>query len=69
MQMHATSANHSHSQMVGHEFHPVKWVLNALATRHQRMRLDELDDHLLRDIGVDRVTARKESERPFWDLP
>ncbi|MCB1355727.1 MAG: DUF1127 domain-containing protein [Maritimibacter sp.] len=55
--------------MVGHEFHPVKWVLNALATRHQRMRLDELDDHLLRDIGVDRVTARKESERPFWDLP
>ena len=51
--MYATSANHSHSQMVGHEFHPVKWVLNALATRHQRMRLDELDDHLLRDIGIE----------------
>ena len=67
--MHATSANHSHSNHVGHEFHPVKWVLHALATRHQRMRLDELDDHLLRDIGVDRVTAHKESDRPFWDLP
>ena len=69
MQMHATSANHSHSHFVGHDFHPMKWVLHALATRHQRMRLDELDDHLLRDIGVDRTTARRESERPFWDLP
>ncbi len=67
--MHATTATHSHSRHNRHNTHPLKWLVQALATRHQRMRLDQLDDHLLRDIGIDRPTARLESERPFWDLP
>ncbi len=67
--MHATSANHSHRHYAGSDIHLLKWLVQALATRQQRMRLDQLDDHLLRDIGVDRQTARRESVRPFWDLP
>lgn len=35
--------------------------------RHrQRRRLTELDDFMLRDIGVDRATAGQEARKPFW---
>ena len=32
----------------------------------QRRFLSELDDHMLRDIGVTRVEAARECEKPFW---
>lgn len=32
----------------------------------QRRHLAELDEHLLRDIGMDRDTARTEARKPFW---
>ncbi|QFS82701.1 hypothetical protein FIU97_07805 [Roseivivax sp. THAF40] len=32
-------------------------------TRHH---LGQLDDHLLRDIGVSRSSAEAEARRPFW---
>jgi uncharacterized protein YjiS (DUF1127 family) len=32
----------------------------------QRHELDELDDRLLRDIGVTRDEARREAIKPFW---
>lgn len=32
----------------------------------QRRQLGMLDERLLRDIGVDRVTAREEAAKPFW---
>jgi len=32
----------------------------------QRQQLRWLDDRLLRDIGIDRIAALNESERPFW---
>lgn len=32
----------------------------------QRAVLADLDDHLLRDIGVTRAQARRECEKPFW---
>jgi len=67
--MHATFANHSHTHRAGHGIRPIKWLVQALATRQQRMQLDQLDDHLLRDIGVDRRTAYWEAHRPFWDRP
>lgn len=50
-------------------FHPLDWVRRVLAVREQRQRLEDLDDRLLRDIGVDRLIAKHEAERPFWDLP
>lgn len=34
--------------------------------RRTRIQLKHLDDHLLRDIGLDRLTARKEASRLFW---
>jgi len=32
----------------------------------QRMALEELDDHLLRDIGKTRLEAEAEAKKPFW---
>jgi uncharacterized protein YjiS (DUF1127 family) len=32
----------------------------------QRQALAELDDRMLRDIGVTRVEAVRESRKPFW---
>ncbi|MEM0948198.1 MAG: DUF1127 domain-containing protein [Pseudomonadota bacterium] len=40
----------------------------AVRVRQQRTALRELDDHLLRDIGVTRQQARKEGQRGFWDF-
>ena len=34
----------------------------------QRRQLQELDDHMLRDLGLSRADAQRESERPFWDI-
>ena len=36
-------------------------------TRHRtRGQLTRLDYHLLRDIGLDPLTAQDEATRPFW---
>lgn len=32
----------------------------------QRDALAGLNDHLLRDIGITRVEAAREAEKPFW---
>lgn len=32
----------------------------------QRRALSELDDRLLRDIGLTRAQAQREAARPFW---
>ena len=37
------------------------------ALRCERLELAELDERLLRDIGIDRITALREADRPFWD--
>ncbi|MGV6847788.1 MAG: DUF1127 domain-containing protein [Marinibacterium sp.] len=34
--------------------------------RRSRRVLADLDDHLLKDIGLTREIARKEAIRPFW---
>lgn len=34
--------------------------------RRTRIQLGHLDDHLLRDIGLDRLSAHKEASRKFW---
>ena len=34
----------------------------------ERRRLLELDEHILRDIGLTPEEARREATRPFWDL-
>ncbi|MEJ1991197.1 MAG: DUF1127 domain-containing protein [Maritimibacter sp.] len=62
--MQTISLHHHHSS----GFHPMQWIIQATATHHQRARLDKLDDHLLADIGLDRMSAHEEAHRPFWDL-
>jgi uncharacterized protein YjiS (DUF1127 family) len=34
--------------------------------RRERRAIRHLDDHMLRDIGLDRVTAESVGTRPFW---
>jgi len=45
-------------------------LLDAVLTwsdrRRQRRELLELDEHLLKDIGVTRVDAEWEGRKPFW---
>ena len=33
---------------------------------HSRYRLLQLDDRMLKDIGIDRVEAMREAAKPFW---
>jgi len=42
-------------------------VTHWATLRRERLDLAELDDRMLRDIGIDRITARREAERPFWE--
>ena len=44
----------------------VSLLLVWIERSRQRRALDELDDHLLRDIGLTRYEARREATRPFW---
>ena len=50
--------------------HPVAagWILVAswIERARQRNALAGLDDRQLRDIGITRVEAAQESEKPFW---
>jgi len=50
--------------------HPVAavWVLLArwIERKRQRNALAGLDDHQLRDIGITRLDAARECEKPFW---
>ncbi|NBE08018.1 DUF1127 domain-containing protein [Paragemmobacter ruber] len=39
------------------------------ALLRQRATLAQLDDHLLRDIGLTRDEAQAEASRPLWDVP
>ncbi|MEM1362690.1 MAG: DUF1127 domain-containing protein [Pseudomonadota bacterium] len=34
--------------------------------RRSRIALHNLDDHMLKDIGLTRTIAEAESRRPFW---
>nr|WP_242468989.1 DUF1127 domain-containing protein [Rhodovulum adriaticum] len=41
----------------------------ALGAARQRRHLAQLDDAMLRDIGLSREAARAEARRPLWDVP
>jgi uncharacterized protein YjiS (DUF1127 family) len=41
-------------------------MMTRLELAKSRRQLAELDDRLLRDIGLDRATARFEANRGYW---
>jgi len=53
-----------------HDDHPfaaaVSMVGRWIARMRQRGALASLDDHMLRDIGITRVEAARECDKPFW---
>ena len=53
----------------GERLRPLRRLLRTIAASRSRRRLLELDDHLLRDLGLTRDQARREAERPSWDAP
>ena len=44
----------------------VEKVMTRAELARSRRQLAQLDERLLRDIGVDRATARFEANRSFW---
>jgi uncharacterized protein YjiS (DUF1127 family) len=44
----------------------VEALMNRVELHRSRRQLAELDDRLLRDIGVDRARARYEASKGFW---
>ncbi len=44
----------------------VENVMPRLEIARSRRQLAELDERLLRDIGLDRATARVEATKSFW---
>lgn len=57
--------SHSTARPVG----VLRRVFAALSLHRQRRRLAQLDDHLLRDIGLTRAEAEAEAARAPWDVP
>lgn len=45
------------------------FISHALQVRRERRALAELDDRLLKDIGLSRSTAFEESQRSLLDVP
>jgi len=44
----------------------IEKVMTRAELARSRNQLAQLDDRLLRDIGVDRATARFEASKAFW---
>jgi uncharacterized protein YjiS (DUF1127 family) len=53
------------NQAIEHAADTVLTWQERARTRHQLLMLD---DQLLRDIGLTRLDARKEADKPFWRL-
>lgn len=44
-------------------------VFKAFKIASERHKLADLDEHMLRDIGITRNEADAEAARPIWDMP
>lgn len=64
----------THTVVTPRRIHARKGFFAMIATalgqfarrRRDRSKLAQLDPHLLRDIGLDAVTAAEECAKPFW---
>ncbi len=48
---------------------PLRFLLRIMLMKGSRRRLLDLDDHLLRDVGITQAEARHEAERTCWNVP
>jgi uncharacterized protein YjiS (DUF1127 family) len=44
-------------------------IADMIAINRQRRALKNLDEHMLRDIGITHIDALTEAEKPVWDVP
>ncbi|WP_425068933.1 DUF1127 domain-containing protein [Reyranella sp.] len=44
----------------------IEKIMTRAELARSRNQLAQLDERLLRDIGIDRATARFEATKPFW---
>lgn len=44
----------------------IEKIMTRAELARSRHQLAQLDERLLRDIGIDRATARFEANKPFW---
>jgi uncharacterized protein YjiS (DUF1127 family) len=58
----ATRAMSRHSSRAG----AIDWFRLAARRWRERRILEDLDDRMLRDIGVNRFEATAEARKPFW---
>lgn len=59
----------SHGQFTGGWLNAWAGAIRTWLQRaHQRRTLAELDNRMLRDIGVTRAQAQREAAKPFWSV-
>jgi uncharacterized protein YjiS (DUF1127 family) len=46
--------------------HSFEQVLNWLERARQRRQLQQLSDHMLKDVGLSRADVEAETSKPFW---
>lgn len=49
--------------------HLLRTMLKALSIWRERRQLQNLDTHLLEDLGLSRTDVEAETKRPVWDAP
>jgi len=63
------TANAPHGHAAHNEAGLFRRMALAVAAARQRRHLADLDDTLLRDIGLSREAAEAEARRSVWDVP
>ena len=63
----ALSANHRASSSIGAVLSDAAALINVWRFRRRERRvIGQLDDHMLRDIGLNRLAAEQIAARAFW---
>ena len=60
------SFGHAVALLAGSVVVGIEKVMTRAELARSRHQLAQLDERLLRDIGIDRATARFEATKPFW---
>jgi len=67
--MPALSALHASVPVAARPRLSLRTLVDLIGLARSRKALADLDDRMLRDIGLTRAEARSEAARPAWDVP